>query len=178
LKFLKRINNKIELARLRRSPLSVRPPQTEGFYDMKGNKTVMKKVIGAAAACLLVLITLAGCGLGGYKDGTYTATSGKDERGAYGEVTVTIKDKKVSDCKFVTWQADGTIKDENYGKENGVITNDELYAQAQLAVDAMKSYADQFVSKGKLSSVDAISGATVAYDQFREAAAKALKEAK
>jgi major membrane immunogen (membrane-anchored lipoprotein) len=32
--------------------------------------------------------------------------------------------------------------------------------------------------KGKLSSVDAISGATDAYNQFREAAVKALREAR
>ncbi|MDR1589218.1 MAG: FMN-binding protein [Oscillospiraceae bacterium] len=132
----------------------------------------------AAALCALILTVLASCGLGGYKDGTYTGTSGKDEHGAYGEVTITIKDKKVSDCKFVTWQSDGTIKDENYGKENGVITNSDLYAEAQLAVNAMKSYAEQLVNKGKLSSVDAISGATATYNQFREAAEKALKEAK
>ncbi|MDR2358134.1 MAG: FMN-binding protein [Oscillospiraceae bacterium] len=135
----------------------------------------MKRAFVAAALCLSITTALAGCGLGGYKDGVYTGTSGKDEYGAYGEITITVENKKVSDCKYVTWQADGTIKDENYGKENGVITNSELYAQAQLAVEAMKSYADQFISKGKLASVDAVSGATVAYEQFREAADNALK---
>jgi major membrane immunogen (membrane-anchored lipoprotein) len=128
------------------------------------------------------LLLLAGCNDSSpniaYKDGTYTGKSSADDRGAYGEATITIDDNKITGCKFVTWQKDGNIKDENYGKVNGEISNQEYYDKAQLAVAAMKQYAQKLVAVQKLEDVDAISGATNSYDQFKEAVNSALDEAK
>jgi major membrane immunogen (membrane-anchored lipoprotein) len=139
-----------------------------------------KKVLGALCAASFALTLLPGCGKSGessYADGSYVGQSGKDDRGAYGEVTLTIKDGKVATCDCLTWQKDGSVKDEDYGKVNGKIENEEMYAKAQLAVDAMQKYADQFEEVKDIEGVDAISGATISYDQFVEAVTKALKEA-
>lgn len=141
----------------------------------------MKKTIFLLLIAILTLGLLAGCGKASgstaYKDGTYTGKSGQDDRGAYGEVTVTIAGNKITDCKYVTWQSDGSIKDEEYGKVNGEISNRDYYDKAQLAVKAMQQYARELVEVQKPEEVDAISGATIAHGQFVEAVKNALKEA-
>ncbi|MDR2193609.1 MAG: FMN-binding protein, partial [Treponema sp.] len=77
-----------------------------------------KAFFGILAAALL----LSGCSKTNYRDGTYTGRSGADDTGAWGEVTLSIAAGKISACEFVTWQKDGTVKDENYGKVNGEIS--------------------------------------------------------
>ncbi|MDR0636659.1 MAG: FMN-binding protein [Treponema sp.] len=127
---------------------------------------------------LLALALLAGCGKGGYKDGVYSGQSSADDTGAWGEVSVTITGGRVSDCQFITRQKDGTIKGEDYGKVNGAISNQDFYNKAQLAVRAMEEYARSYRTSGDLSKVDAISGATIAFNQFNEAVELALEQAR
>lgn len=138
----------------------------------------------AAAAVLLV----AGCGgsSASYKDGTYTAQSSvyeslsddEDEGGeGYGEVTITVKDNLITECEFTTYMPDGTVKDGEYGKQNGEIANQDYYNKAQRAVKASQNYAEQLAARGKLSEVDAISGASISFDEFNEAVELALKQA-
>jgi major membrane immunogen (membrane-anchored lipoprotein) len=129
------------------------------------------------ALSLAVLFFAAGCGNSAYKDGTYMGRSGHDDTDAFGEVTLTIAGGKIADCRFVTWQKDGTIKDENYGKNSGEISNQAFYDKAQLAVEAMEKYARDLSRTGKLDDVEAVSGATIAYNQFREAVEEALEAA-
>jgi major membrane immunogen (membrane-anchored lipoprotein) len=141
-----------------------------------------KKTVTAAAAVMAAAMFLAGCKDSSpvkktYKDGVYTAVSGEDERGAYGEVTITVESGKITNCKFVTWQQDGTVKGEDYGKINGEISNREYYDKAQLAVKAMDKYASDLVKEQTPDKVDAVSGATVSHDQFVEASRAALKDA-
>jgi major membrane immunogen (membrane-anchored lipoprotein) len=121
------------------------------------------------------LLFTASCGEKVYRDGTYTGRSGPDENGAFGEVSLTIREGKITDCSFVTWQRDGTVKDENYGKISGEISNQSFYENAQLAVRAMEQYARDLSRTGNLKDLEAISGATIAYDQFREAVEEALE---
>ncbi len=123
---------------------------------------------------LALLALLAGCKGDAMKDGVYKAQSSKDERGAYGEITVNIKDGKIADCQFVTWQANGELKDENYAKS----AKPDFYKKAQIAVAAMKTYADELVTTGDPAKVDSISGASVSYEQFQEAAKAALSQAR
>lgn len=141
-----------------------------------------RKVISISFTLLLVLLLLTGCKDSSrdvtYKDGTYTGKSSEDDRGAYGAVTITIKDSAITACEFIIWQKDGTVKDENYGKVNGEISNQEYYDKAQLAVKAMKQYAQQLVETQVVEAVDAISGATISYNQFHEAVGSALDAAK
>lgn len=131
---------------------------------------------------ILSIVLLSGCskstGQTAYKDGTYTGKSSTDDRGAYGEASITIADGKITECTYITWQEDGTQKDENYGKVNGEISNPDFYNKAQTAVHAMKEYADKLVEVQKPEEIDAVSGATVAYNQFKEAVSQALDSAK
>ncbi|MDR2633893.1 MAG: FMN-binding protein [Treponema sp.] len=135
--------------------------------------------------CTPLLITLilgafclSACAKETYRDGTYTGTSSLDDTGAYGEVSLTLAQGKIRQCRFVTWQKNGTIKDEDYGKVNGEISNQDFYDKAQLAVRAMERYAAQYVEVQDLKQLDAISGATIAYNQFIEAVEQALEKAR
>jgi major membrane immunogen (membrane-anchored lipoprotein) len=112
------------------------------------------------------------------KDGVYEGASGADDTGAWGEVSLTVRDGQVAACAFITRQKDGAIKGDDYGKINGEISNAAFYEKAQLAVRAMGDYAAQFVERGSLDKVDAVSGATIAYNQFLEAAGAALEGAR
>lgn len=138
----------------------------------------MKKVYGYFVFSFAVLLAAAGCGSRGYTDGVYSGKSGADDTGAWGEVTLTIAGERVADCQFITRQKDGTLKDENYGKVNGEISNQDYYDKAQLAVRAMEQYAEAFRETGDLRKVEAVSGATIAFDQFTEAVELALEKAK
>ncbi len=144
----------------------------------------MKRRATIAFAAVLAL-ALTGCGAKTYADGTYTAQSqeyvndDEDETAGngYGVVTLTITDGKISACEFKTYELDGTQKDEDYGKENGEVANKDFYNKAQKALAACDKYAQALVDAGDLSGVDAISGATVNYNEFREAVGEALKQA-
>jgi major membrane immunogen (membrane-anchored lipoprotein) len=135
----------------------------------------MKMKLRIIVFCAAAL--LSGCSNGALHDGVYEGQSGEDDTGAYGKVVITVGDGKITGCDFVTWQKDGTIKDENYGKVNGEISNRDFYEKAQLAVRAMKRYAEQYAGTQDLKRVDAVSGATIAYNQFLEAAEEALAAA-
>ncbi len=146
----------------------------------------MKKMFAAALAAVLAAGLLTGCGgkKVSYKDGTYEAQSsvfenddGTDDGNGYGVVTVTIKDGKISDCTFITYEKDGTLKDEEYGKEDGRIANKDYYNKAQKANAACAEYASMLVQNGQLDGIDSISGATINYKEFKEAVELALKQA-
>ncbi len=130
-------------------------------------------------------IVLTGCGEKSYNDGTYSAQSENyvnddedDTAGnGYGIVELTIQNNTITACTFQTYELDGTLKDEEYGKEGGVIANKDFYNKAQKALAACDKYAEQLVQKGNLKEVDAISGATVNYHEFQEAVTSALKQA-
>ena len=73
---------------------------------------------------------------------------------------------------------DGAMKGEDYGKKNGQISDPQNYKKAQNAVKANAAYGVQLVERQQPGKVDAISGATISYEQFIEASTKALDEAK
>ena len=101
-----------------------------------------------------------------YKDGVYKAVSGiKDDWGGNAEVTITVKDGKITDCEFLSYEKDGTLKGEDYGKTDGVIKNAEKYGP-------------KLVETQQLDKVDAIAGATVSYELFENVVGIALKQAK
>jgi major membrane immunogen (membrane-anchored lipoprotein) len=142
-----------------------------------------RAVIGLGVGALTGLI-LGGCADGVEPldrakpliDGTYTGTSGQDEDGAVGQVTVVVEAGAVADVEFDVVQVDGRPKDESYGKDSaGQIANSEYYAKAQVAVEAFDVYAAQLIEVGYPDEVDVISGATWAYHQFVEASTQALR---
>ena len=145
----------------------------------------MKRKLAFMLCLCTLTASLASCGEVSYKDGDYEGRSAdfineeeSDEAGnGYGVVQLTIKDGKITACDYKTYELDGTLKDENYGKENGEIKNKDFYQKAQRARSACDNYAKQLVSKGDIDEVDAVSGATVNYNEFKEAVAEALKKA-
>ncbi len=153
------------------------------MYRGKGGWSMKKRLLAAAAVCALVL---GACGSEvTYKDGTYTGKSsvyesedGSDNGNGYGEVTITIQGGKITDCQYLTYEVDGSLKDEEYGKEGGRIANKDFYNKAQKANAACAKYADALVASGQLEGIDAISGATINYNEFVEAVTTALKDAK
>jgi major membrane immunogen (membrane-anchored lipoprotein) len=130
----------------------------------------MKKIL-----LTLMIAGLLSCGKQTVKDGIYSGKSSPDDTGAWAEVTITVNAGKIASCDFITRQKDGTIKDADYGKVNGEISNQAFYDKAQLAVRAMKAYAEQYQEAGNLDAVDAVSGATNSYNQFIEAVEEALR---
>ena len=140
-----------------------------------------KRIIAAALALVTVL---AGCGNGtasAYKDGTYTGNSsiienedGSGDGNGYGSVELTIEDGKITGCTFVIREENGTIKDENYCKDE----SSDRYNKAQKAVSAAQKYASQLVQNGQLEGIDAMSGATINYNIFVAAVNDALKQTK
>ena len=114
-----------------------------------------------------------------YKDGTYKAVSGiKDDWGGYAEVTITVKDGKITDCEFLSYEKDGTLKGEDYGKTDGVIKNAGLYKIAQDAINKAAKYGPKLVETQQLDKVDAIAGATASYELFENVVGIVLKQAK
>lgn len=145
------------------------------------------KRIALTAAAVMFAAALTACGSVSYKDGTYTARSAEyisdntaeeeSEANGYGEIEITISGGKITDCKFSTYQLDGTPKDEDYGKVNGEVKNRDFYNKAQRARAACDNYATQLKTKGSLDEVDAVSGATINYNEFKDAAEAALGQA-
>ena len=150
----------------------------------------MRRWAAGALGAVLCAGILAGCGSKEYNDGTYTAQSSVfegiedeefEEFGAngdgYGVVTITIKDNVIVDCQFQTFTTEGVLKDEEYGKKDGQIANQDYYNKAQRAVQGSQKYAQQLAEAGSLDGVDEISGATISYGEFKEAVGLALKDA-
>ncbi|MCR4687763.1 MAG: FMN-binding protein [Lachnospiraceae bacterium] len=141
-------------------------------------------IIFIALISLMSVMTACGNANVAYKDGVYTGRSeifesedGTDNGNGYGEVTITISNGIISECTYLTYEVDGTLKDEDYGKENGVIANKDYYNKAQKANAACAEYASMLVANGSLDGIDAISGATINYNEFLEAVDNALKQA-
>ena len=146
----------------------------------------MKKTILKAAALTLALsavFSFTACGgekkASSYTDGTYEGRSqdhndDSDGNGAgYGEVEIEVKENKVVSCTFKMYELDGTEKGDDYGA--GLSKENRL--KAQKAVQSAEKYASKLIEAGTLDGVDAISGATISYNEFIEAVNDALKKA-
>lgn len=113
-----------------------------------------------------------------YIDGNYSARSTiKDDWGGDAEITIIVKNGKIAECLFLGYEKDGTLKDENYGKVNGVIKNAGLYAITQNSVKQAALYGTKLVETQNLDEVEVLSGATVSYELFKNAAKTALEKA-
>lgn len=112
------------------------------------------------------------------KDGEYVGQSNPDEQGAVGTVTITVTDGKITATSYETVEADGTVKGEDYGKtSSGAVGNAQFYKRAQAAVKSYDEYAARLTEVQDPTSVDVISGATVAHSQFLQAAVRAVLKA-
>lgn len=148
---------------------------------------------GLVIAAVAVSLLLAGCGGpsgvkstsgqqgsstgGNYKDGTYSAKSSPDELGGVGEITLTVEKGKITKADYKGIQVTGQLKDAEYGKTIGNI-NQDYYNKAQRAVKGAATYAPRLLETQDAEKIDAVSGATISYNQFVEATKKALDKAR
>jgi major membrane immunogen (membrane-anchored lipoprotein) len=143
-----------------------------------------KRMFACLCASAAALAVLSGCGSQSYADGTYTGQSSvyesdEDEGNGngYGVVTLTIENNQIVACTYLTYEPDGTLKDEDYGLQDGAVANRDYYNKAQKAIAACDVYAEDLVETNDLKKVDAVSGATINYKNFEEAVKDALKQA-
>ena len=144
----------------------------------------MKQKALLLAFCI-TLLTLAGCGSDiSYADGTYVGTSGmytnpdgSDDGNGYGEVTITVENGIITLCTYLSYETDGTLKDESYGLADGEVYNRDFYNKAQKAVASCAQYSNSIVETGGIDDVDAISGATVNYELLLDAYDAAMAKA-
>lgn len=104
----------------------------------------------------------------GYADGTYEGKSSPDDEGDYATVKITVADNVITACEFKTYESNGEEKGEEYAASA---------EEAAAAVASVPEYEKQLVNTGDISQVEAISGATINYNQFNEAVYDALAKA-
>lgn len=112
-----------------------------------------------------------------YIDGEYHGESAVDEWGGKVTTDIVIKDGKIIEADLKNLLADGSEKDENYGKAKEGATNQGLYKIAQNAIKNAQEYPKQLVEKQNISEVEVITGATVSHTSFTEAVNNALENA-
>ena len=110
-------------------------------------------------------------------DGIYNVESSRDDKLGYSTLKLVIENHKITQAEFTGIDLFGNVKDEEYG---ALISGKDSadYKKAQIAVKANSEYAKQLVNTQSLEKVDAISGATISYNQFVETVNKAVDEAK
>ncbi len=92
-------------------------------------------------------------------------------------MTITVKDNAITACEFKTYEENGTLKGDDYGKIDGEIKNQDYYNKAQKAIKGSEEYAKRIIGKINPADVDSISGATFSYNQFVDAVNDALDKA-
>ena len=137
-------------------------------------------VLGALGATILAACT-PNTGLDMTKpmsDGTWTAQSNADDQGSIGTITITVEGGRITATSYETTLADGTDKGAEYGKNSaGEVFNEDYYKKAQAAVASYQEYSDNLTKVGDPAKVDVITGATVAHQQFVQAAIRAIAAA-
>ena len=137
-------------------------------------------VLGALGATILAACTPS-TGLDMTKpmsDGTWTAQSNADDQGSIGTITITVEGGRITATSYETMLADGTDKGSEYGKNSaGEVFNEDYYKKAQAAVASYQEYSDNLTKVGDPAKVDVITGATVAHQQFVQAAIRAIAAA-
>ncbi len=129
----------------------------------------MKKLLSGILALGLGL-SLTACGAPSYNDGTYTGEYKSDKSTT--KVEITLKENVITDCKAEFLDEKGNVKDEHYGEDSG----EANYEKAQIALEGMVQYADKLKEVGNLEGLEAISGATVSYKEFKSAVEDALSK--
>ena len=95
-----------------------------------------------------------------------------------GTWTITVEGGRITATSYETTLADGTDKGAEYGKSSsGEVFNEDYYKKAQAAVASYQEYSDNLTQVGDPAKVDVITGATVAHQQFVQAAIRAIAAA-
>ncbi len=126
-----------------------------------------KKIISAVLT-LVFVVSLTACGGPSYKDGTYEGEH--NNNGNVATVKITLKEGVITECSAEFRDKTGEIKGENYGKDRDKAS----YEKAQIAAKNMVKYPEKLVEVGSLEGLEAISGATISYKEFKAAVEDAL----
>ncbi|MBO6070015.1 MAG: FMN-binding protein [Succinivibrionaceae bacterium] len=141
----------------------------------------MKKYLSASLVLLAAAFSVQGCereyDSKHFIPGVYETESSRDSTIGYSTARVTIKNRRITAIEYHSYTPDGKLKDAEYGKKDGVITDQERYRKAQHALAAAGHYVKQMLEVQNLAMVDGVTGASVTYDQFKEAVGKALEQA-
>lgn len=135
----------------------------------------MKKRVFYLFILLVCTLGLTSCAAKKAKDGNYTGEYIHPEKNyKVTSVNFTVTDGKISAFSFEEYNEDGTVKDENYGKDKA----DALYQLAQISQREAAKYPEMVVETGDIEKVDAIAGATETLQRLKEAVKDAYKKAK
>ena len=113
----------------------------------------MKKILVSFLSSILIMVTLAGCSTGKYKDGSYPAMA----RGNLGDIklSIEVKSGKIEDIKILEQKETPEIME---GAKNVLIPS--------------------IIKKQGTEGVDAVTGATKSSDAILKAVNEALHNAK
>lgn len=144
----------------------------------------MKKLLSLTLVAVLVVAMAAGCAPktepaaappaaneASYKDGTYTAKGDTDERGWTPEITVVVKDGKISEVTYDETRGMYKSEDAEYIKSFKDAKNVDV-------VETYKQFGEALVAAQDSEKVAAISGATGSFTNFKTLAAEAIAQAK
>ncbi|MFA7573240.1 MAG: FMN-binding protein [Lutispora sp.] len=144
----------------------------------------MKKLLSLALIVVLVVAMTVACAPktepaaappaaneAAYKDGTYTAKGDTDERGWTPEITVVVKDGKVSEVKYDEVRGLYKSEDAEYHKAFKDAKNVDIVA-------VYKQFGEALVAAQDSEKVAAVSGATGSFTNFKELTAEAIAKAK
>ena len=113
-----------------------------------------------------------------YKDGVYKSFANiKDDWGGTAEVEIKIKEGKIVECTFLSYEKNGNLKGPEYGKVDGVIKNVGLYKIAQASILRAAEYGQKLIETQNIDDVDVIAGASISYKLFKDAVENALQGA-
>lgn len=124
---------------------------------------------------LVCALGLTSCAANKVKDGDYAGEYIHPEKNyKVTSVNFTVTDGKITAFAFEEYNEDGTVKDENYGKDKA----EALYQLAQISQREAAKYPEMVVEAGDIEKVDAIAGATETLQRLKEAVKDAYKKAK
>lgn len=97
------------------------------------------------------------------QNGSFEGESERDDRGAYGTITIVVDGGKITSADYEEILADGTPKGPDY--------------QYQTSVEAQPKYEAGLVEKQDPEQVEVIAGATQTWNKFKAAANSAIDKA-
>lgn len=137
-------------------------------------KIVFMVLAGAAALALAGFAFLRTSAPVHYKDGVYEGVYKDESKGDETRAILTVRDHEIAGVELIALDGEGKPKDENYGRGG----NEASYRRAQLAVEGFRKYPEMFMKTRNVEEMEAVSGATVTFKEFKIALQEALKKAR
>ena len=134
----------------------------------------MKRILKAALASLLLLLTLTACGPGSaLQDGYYTAQAAQFSHGWKEFVTIMVKGGEVVSVEYNAENASGFIKSWDNAYMQTMLHSNGTYPN-----EYTRYYAGQLLEGQGEQPIDALSGASSSHSTFQKLAAAVLELAR